>query len=105
MWRLKTLASRILLAVAGHPCSSTVVIGGASGRPADQRTFDRQYEERARSVATVVAQIPQVRTAVADGDPALLIEPLANRIATGSGASYVVVTDRTGLRFSHPNLA
>jgi two-component system CitB family sensor kinase len=104
MWRLKTLASRILLAVLAI-LLATVVLGGTLDVRLTKRTFDEQYQERARSVATVVAQIPQVKAAVAAGDPTHLIAPLANRIATGSGASYVVVTDRAGIRFSHPNSA
>jgi two-component system CitB family sensor kinase len=102
MWRLRTLASRILLAVFGI-LIATVFIGGLLDIQLTKRTFDRQYEDRARAVANVVAEIPQVKTAVAAGDPTHLIPALANRIAKGSDATYVVVTDRTGLRFSHPN--
>jgi two-component system CitB family sensor kinase len=104
MWRLKTLASRIMLAVLVI-LLATVAIGGTLDVQLTKRTFDKQYEDRARSVATVVAEIPQVKAAVAASDPTHLLEPLTNRIAKGSGASYVVVTDRTGLRFSHPNPA
>ncbi|MGH8861510.1 MAG: ATP-binding protein [Jatrophihabitantaceae bacterium] len=102
MWRLRTIASRIVLAVLGI-LLATVVIGGALDVQLTRRTFDRQYEDRARSVANVVAQIPQVKAAVAAGDPHRIIQPLATRIAKGSDASYVVVTDRQGIRFSHPD--
>ena len=104
MWRLRTIASRIVLAVLGI-LLATVVIGGALDVQLTKRTFDKQYEDRARAVANVVAEIPQVRTAVAAGDPDRVIPALADRIAQGSDASYVVVTDRDGLRFSHPNPA
>ncbi|PZS18084.1 MAG: sensor histidine kinase [Pseudonocardiales bacterium] len=104
MWRLRTLASRILLAVLGI-LLATVVIGGVLDVQLTRRTFDKQYEDRARAIANVVAQIPQIKTAVADGDPSRVIPALADRIAAGSDASYVVVTDRQGLRFSHPNRA
>jgi two-component system CitB family sensor kinase len=104
MWRLRTIASRILFAVFGI-LLATVVIGGVLDVQLTKRTFDKQYEDRARAVATVVAEIPQVRTAVAAGDPAHVIQPLAGRIAKGSDASYVVVTDLAGVRFSHPNPA
>jgi two-component system CitB family sensor kinase len=50
----------------------------------------------------VVAEIPQVKSAVAAGDPSQIIQPLAERVRHSAGASYVVVTDRAGLRFSHP---
>ena len=102
MWRLKTLASRILFAVVGI-LIATVVIGGLLDIQLTKRTFDKQYEDRAVAVANVVAEIPQIKTAVAAGDPDHVIQALASRIAKGSGASYVVVTDRIGTRFSHPN--
>ncbi|MDT4938622.1 MAG: two-component system, CitB family, sensor kinase [Pseudonocardiales bacterium] len=104
MWRLRTLASRILLAVLGI-LLATVVIGGVLDVQLTKRTFDKQYEDRAKAVANVVAEIPQVAVAVSSGDPGHILPALANRIAKGSDASYVVVTDRTGLRFSHPNPA
>ena len=104
MWRLKTLASRILLAVLGI-LLATVGIGGALDAHLMKRTFDKQYEDRARAVANVVAEIPDVRSAVAAGDPNHQLSSLAHRIATGSDASYVVITDRDGVRFSHPNPA
>lgn len=102
MWRLRTLASRILFAVVGI-LIATVVVGGLLDVQLTRRTFDKQYEDRAVAVANVVAEIPEIRTAVAAGDPNHVIQALATRIADGSGASYVVVTDRSGLRFSHPN--
>jgi two-component system CitB family sensor kinase len=101
---LRTLASRILLAVLAI-LLATVVIGGTLNVQLTKRTFDKQYEDRARSVATVVADIPEVKALVAAGDPTHLLEAVATRIAKGSGASYVVVTDRGGIRFSHPNPA
>ncbi|MDT4913917.1 MAG: two-component system, CitB family, sensor kinase [Pseudonocardiales bacterium] len=104
MWRLKTLASRILLAVLAI-LLATVIIGGVLDVQLTKRTFDRQYEDRAVSVANVVAQIPQIRTALVAGDPKHVIAPMASRIAKSSGASYVVVTDRAGIRYSHPNPA
>lgn len=104
MWRLRTIATRIVLAVLGI-LLATVAIGGALDVQLTKRTFDRQYQDRARAVANVVAQIPQVRAAVAAGDPDRIIPALAERIASGSDASYVVVTDRSGLRYSHPTPA
>ncbi|MDQ2751270.1 MAG: sensor histidine kinase [Actinomycetota bacterium] len=104
MWRLRTIASRFLLAVLGI-LLATVLIGGSLQVQLTKRTFDKQYEDRARAVADVAAQIPQIAAAVAAGDPSHIIDAVANRVAKSSGASYVVVTDRTGLRFSHPNAA
>lgn len=104
MWGMKTLASQILGGVL-LILLGTVVVGGTLDVRLTQRTFDKQYEDRARSVANVVADVPQLQTAVAAGDPRHLIPALANRIARSSGASYVVVTNTGGVRFSHPNPA
>jgi two-component system CitB family sensor kinase len=104
MWRLRTIASRFLLAVLGI-LLATVLIGGYLQVQLTKKTFDKQYEDRARAVADVAAQIPQITAAVAAGDPSHLIDAVASRIAKSSGASYVVVTDRTGLRYSHPKPA
>src|SRR5262249_54981113 len=46
-----------------------------------------------------------VRDALAAGDPARLIQATAEDVRHAAGAAYVVVTDRTGLRYSHPNHA
>ncbi len=102
MWGMRTLASQILGGVL-LILLATVVVGGTLDVRLTQRTFDKQYEDRARSVANVVAEIPQVQSAVPAGDPTHLIPALANRIARSSGASYVVVTNTGGMRFSHPN--
>jgi hypothetical protein len=102
MARLRTIAARSLLAVVGI-LLVTVVLGGYLDVQLTKSTFDKQYKDRARAVANVVAQVPAIASAVAAGDPQRIIAPLASRMANASGASYVVVTDRTGLRFSHPN--
>src|SRR3954468_13006603 len=104
MWRLRTLASRILFAVLGI-LLATVAIGGVLDVQLTHRSLNRQYEERARAVAAVVANMGEVRSALDAGDPQHAIQPLASRLAASAGAAYVVVTDRTGLRYSHPNPA
>lgn len=104
MWRLRTLASWILLAVLGI-LLATVVIGGVLDVRLTSRSLDQQYEERARAVAATVAEMAEIRTAVAAGDPHHVVQPAADRIIRTTGATYVVVTDRSGLRFSHPNTA
>ena len=42
----------------------TVVLGGFLDVQLTKRTFDRQYEDRARAVANVVAQVPLIAAAV-----------------------------------------
>jgi two-component system CitB family sensor kinase len=104
MWRLRTLSSTILLAFLGI-LLGTVVIGGLLDVELTRRSLDQQYEERARAIAVVVADISQVRSALLAGDPDHIIQPLASRNALAAGATYVVITDREGTRYSHPNPA
>lgn len=102
MWRLRTLASQILLAVVGI-LLATAVIGGVLDIRLTTKSLDQQYEERARVTAIVVATTPEIRSALSLPDPSRVIQPLASQIAANTGAAYVVVTDREGVRYSHPN--
>lgn len=101
MWRRRTLASQILLGVLGI-LLVTVTVGILLVVRNSRETFDKQYERRALAVATTVAQIPQIKQAIATHDPAHVIRGLANDIAHASGSAYVVVADRDGVRYSHP---
>ncbi|HJQ00046.1 MAG TPA: sensor histidine kinase [Jatrophihabitans sp.] len=104
MARSRALASQILLAVLAI-LLATVVIGGVLDVQLTRQSLDKQYEQRARVTAVVVADMPQLPQALASNDPAHIIQPLATRIARSTGAAYVVVTDRSGIRYSHPNPA
>jgi two-component system CitB family sensor kinase len=66
--------------------------------------LDTQYQQRALAIAEATSAIPQVGSALAVGRPEG-IQPLAQDIARSTGASYVVVLDRFGMRYSHPNPA
>jgi two-component system CitB family sensor kinase len=101
---LRTLSSRILVSVLGI-LLVTVVVGGALDITLTRRSLDQQYEERARAVAAVVAGSTQIRDALLAGDPAHQIQTLSAAAMQAAGASYVVVSDRDGIRYSHPNPA
>ncbi len=102
MWRLRTLASQMLLGIVGVLIVTTAVGAVLYGRLARQ-TLDSQYEERARTAADMVAALAEVRQAVAAGDPQNQLQPLARHLGERAGLTYIVITDRNGLRFSHPN--
>ncbi|MDQ2848131.1 MAG: sensor histidine kinase [Actinomycetota bacterium] len=104
MRQLRTLSSQILIGVFAI-LLTTVVIGGLLDIRLTRQSLDRQYEERAVAVAAVVAATPAVQAAVTAGDPTRVLPALALRLASASGATYVVVSDRAGIRFSHPNPA
>ena len=65
--------------------------------------LEGQYEQRALAVARSVAAVPEVGDAVAASDPAGTVQTRAEAARIRTGALFVVVTDRKGIRYSHPN--
>ena len=104
MSRPRTLASQILIGVLGI-LLITSTLGGFLYVRLSGRLLDQQYEEQALGIANTVAQMPDIQRALLAGDPGGVIQRRAEQVRRSSGASYVVVTDRTGLRYSHPNPA
>jgi two-component system CitB family sensor kinase len=102
MWRSRPLASQILLAVLGI-LFVTVSAGALLYGKLTGQTLDTQYGQRALGIATTVAQMPTIRDALVRGDPGHGIQAMAEQVRRSTGAAYVVVTDRSGLRYSHPN--
>ena len=104
MWRSRTLASQVLRWVLSILVITTS-LGGFLYVTFSNRLLDQQYEQRALDVAKTVAQMPEIRDALLAGDPTGLIQQRAEQVRRGTDAAYVVVADRTGRRYSHPNPA
>ncbi|WP_427170740.1 ATP-binding protein [Arthrobacter sp. 92] len=102
--RSSTLTTQILLASLSL-LLLTVVLGGFLFTLISNQTLDRQYQLRALGIAATSAQMPEIRSALAAGDPKHVIDRLAREIAAAAQPAYVVVTDRDGVRFSHPDPA
>lgn len=98
----RTLASRILFAVLGIVVVTMAVGFGFYIRLTGQAA-DAQATEQATTVAVTVGRMPEVAAALRDGDPQHELAQLAERIRAATQASYVVIIDRDGLRYSHPN--
>ncbi|MCP2096415.1 two-component system, CitB family, sensor kinase [Actinosynnema pretiosum] len=80
----------------------------AAGLMAAKLQSDRireSYRERMLSVAESVARLPSVLEAFGSPDPAATIQPLAELLRKASQVTYVVVTDRQGVRYAHPDPA
>jgi two-component system CitB family sensor kinase len=69
---------------------------------AQRAELDRAYEERALAIAKTTAAEPHIRQAMEHGGGGDVVQQVAERIRHASGASYVVVIDRHGVRHSHP---
>ena len=61
------------------------------------------YAGRVLEMARSLARQPDVRAAYASADPAPALQPLAELVRTSAGAEFVVFTDTSGVRFSHPD--
>jgi two-component system, CitB family, sensor kinase len=101
--RRRTLSAQLLTAQV-----AVLVLAGVVGYLLWARTvrtqLDHEYEQRALAIAEATASVPQVITALTTAQPGTVNE-LATTIAHNTGASYVVIIDRTGVRYSHPNPA
>ena len=62
-----------------------------------------QYKQRALAVAQAVAADPVIGDAVGSSDTGGVVQTRAEAVRLRTGALFVVVTDRNGIRYSHPN--
>ena len=100
----RTLAARILAAVL-LIVVATMAIGFAFYAHLAGQAEDAQAMAEATNVAVTLGEMPVVATAVQAGDPGHVLPDLAARVRSATDASYVVIVDRTGKRYSHPNPA
>jgi len=69
----------------------------------ERRQLDRQSGQESLTIARTVASIPEIKRAFELPNPARVIDPIAERIRRMTHASFVVVANRQGIRYSHPN--
>lgn len=67
--------------------------------------LDKQSGQQSLAIARTVAATPEITRAFNAPHPARIIQPIAERIRHATGASFVVVANRAGIRYSHPNPA
>jgi two-component system CitB family sensor kinase len=103
--RARTVSAQILVAMLIALVVAGAAAFGLSVRAA-QNQAGHESEQRALAIATTTATMPEVVDTLeahvppAAGGP---IASLAALVQQRTGASYVVVIDRTGIRYSHPN--
>jgi two-component system CitB family sensor kinase len=67
--------------------------------------LDNESGKQSLAIARSVAQMPQIPAALRrPPDPKGVVQRLAERIRVATGASFVVVANDHGIRYSHPNL-
>jgi two-component system CitB family sensor kinase len=68
-----------------------------------RNTLYTQIGENALDVARTVARMPEVQEAFRSADPSAVLQPLSERVRTATGASFIVIGNREGVRYSHPD--
>jgi two-component system CitB family sensor kinase len=106
MRRRHQLSSRILASVVVILTASTLV-GFALVTLYQRRGLEHQYQLRALAIAQTFATMPPVREAMTrrNATDRWLIQSLAKLVTGETGATYIVVIDRRGIRYSHPKAA
>ena len=106
MRRSHQLSSQILASVVAILLASTLV-GFALVTLRQRAELERDYQQRALGVAQTFAATPSIRQALARRNPAdrRLIQSLAQHVRRLTGATYLVVISRNGVRYSHPDPA
>src|SRR6202165_2187472 len=102
MRRRHQLSSRILASVVAILLASTLV-GFALVTLRQRAELEHDYQQRALAVAQTFAATPSIRQALARRGAAdrRLIQSLAEQVRHVTGATYIVVIDRNGVRYSH----
>lgn len=103
-WQRWPLASQILVWVLAI-LVLTVSLGAFLYARISTQTLEQQYQLRALGIASSVSTSSEIVTAVEAGDPKHSIRGIAEGIRKRTDAAYVVIADRNGIRFSHPNPA
>lgn len=80
-----------------------VVLGGGFSLHLISTILEEQIGSRALKVSQTVANIPLVRKELVLGHPGTSqLQELAERIRRDTGAEFIVIGDKNGIRFSHP---
>ena len=66
-------------------------------------TIEDQVGKRALAVAQSVANMPEIKTAFELDNPSSVIQEVATTIQKETDAEFIVVGNRGGIRYSHPN--
>jgi two-component system CitB family sensor kinase len=97
--RLSTQILVLQLAIIVVVVSGSFVISFLRVR----HNLDQRAAQESLAIARVVASTPAISNAFASPHPARIIDPLAERIRRATGAAFIVVANRQGIRYSHPD--
>jgi two-component system, CitB family, sensor kinase len=81
----------------------TVSAGFAVSLLQARNKIDEQAGQQSLAIARTVSAIPEIRRAFSLPDPERTIDPIAERIRRRTHAAFIVVANRRGIRYSHPD--
>ncbi|MFC4545630.1 ATP-binding protein [Paenactinomyces guangxiensis] len=64
--------------------------------------IENQIGKRALNVAQTIAEMPEVKRGFSKKEPWRTIQPLVEKVRKQTGAEYIVVGNKQGIRYSHP---
>lgn len=99
--RLSTQILVLQLAIIIIVVSGSFVIAFMRAR----HNLDQRAAEESLAIAQVVASTPEITNAFTAPHPARIINPIAERMRRSTGAAFIVIANRQGIRYSHPNPA
>jgi two-component system CitB family sensor kinase len=102
LWRRPRLATQILLLQAAI-IVLTVSAGFVVSLLQARNQLDRQAGQQSLAIARTVGSIPEIRAAFREPHPERTIDPIAERILRRTNAAFIVVANRQGIRYSHPD--
>jgi two-component system, CitB family, sensor kinase len=104
VWGRLRLSTQILL-LSLATIVLTLGAGVAVSIVQARKQLDHESGQQALAIARSVSQIPELRAAFHRVHPEQYIDPIAERIRLATGASFVVVANRRGIRYAHPDPA
>lgn len=65
--------------------------------------IEKTTGQQALTVAELVAENASIKAAFSTEDPAQSIQPIADKLRVRTGADYIVIANKDGIRYSHPH--
>jgi two-component system CitB family sensor kinase len=81
----------------------TVTAGFVVSLVQARRQIDRQAGQQSLAIARTVRSLPAIRNAFGKPHPWTVINPIAEDVRRSTHAAFIVVANRKGIRYSHPD--
>ena len=98
----RRLSTQVLVLLLGIVVL-TVLAGSLVAYVQTRDELDKAAGTQSLAIARAVASDPPVVAAFSAARPAQVIDPIAENFRRATGAAFIVVANRRGIRYSHPN--